>query len=130
MRAFSPIASEPRSQADATRPEDWNINTRFAYNPTVDSIRAIAPSVPAILLMFFPAILMAISVAREREIGTIINFHVTPTRRLEFLLGKAAALYRDRHAEFRHHDGDGGLAVWRPVHRATSRFWPFGALSM
>lgn len=64
------------------------ISTRFAYNPTVDSIRAIAPSVPAILLMFFPAILMAISVAREREIGTIINFQVTPTRRLEFLLGK------------------------------------------
>ena len=64
------------------------ITTRFAYNPTVDSIRAIAPSVPAILLMFFPSILMAISVAREREIGTIINFQVTPTRRLEFLLGK------------------------------------------
>ncbi len=65
-----------------------SINTRFAYNPTVDSIRAIAPSVPAILLMFFPAILMAISVAREREIGTITNFHVTPTRRFEFMIGK------------------------------------------
>ena len=75
-----------RSQADA--PASLNINTRFAYNPTVDSIRAIAPSVPAILLMFFPAILMAISVAREREIGTITNFHVTPTRRLEFMIGK------------------------------------------
>src|SRR6056297_964981 len=75
-----------RSQADA--PASLNINTRFAYNPTVDSIRAIAPSVPAILLMFFPAILMAISVAREREIGTINNFHVTPTRRLEFMIGK------------------------------------------
>lgn len=72
--------------ADAAR--GLEIVTRFAYNPTVDSIRAIAPSVPAILLMFFPAILMAISVAREREIGTIINFQVTPTRRLEFLLGK------------------------------------------
>ena len=38
--------------------------------------------------MFFPAILMAISVAREREIGTITNFHVTPTRRFEFMIGK------------------------------------------
>jgi ribosome-dependent ATPase len=31
---------------------------------------------------------MAISVAREREIGTIVNFYVTPTSRAEFLLGK------------------------------------------
>lgn len=38
--------------------------------------------------MLFPAILMAVSVVREKEIGTIANFHVTPTRRLEFLIGK------------------------------------------
>lgn len=47
-----------------------------------------APSVPAILLMLFPAILMAVSISREREIGTITNFYVTPTTRLEYLLGK------------------------------------------
>ena len=76
------------SGAEAGGAVSLNVNTRFAYNPTVDSIRAIAPSVPAILLMFFPAILMAISVAREREIGTITNFHVTPTRRFEFMVGK------------------------------------------
>ncbi|CTQ34571.1 ribosome-associated ATPase/putative transporter RbbA [Jannaschia rubra] len=65
-----------------------DVQTRWRYNPTVDSIYAIAPSVPAMLLMMFPAILMAISVAREREIGTITNFHVTPTRRVEFMGGK------------------------------------------
>lgn len=31
---------------------------------------------------------MAVSMAREKEIGTITNFYVTPTRRLEFLIGK------------------------------------------
>lgn len=46
------------------------------------------PSVPAMLLMMFLAILMAVSVAREKEIGTITNFYVTPTSRLEFLIGK------------------------------------------
>ncbi|MFP7674963.1 ribosome-associated ATPase/putative transporter RbbA [Marivita sp. S0852] len=76
--------------ARSTAPTDQglSIQTRFRYNPTVDSIYAIAPAVPAILLLMFPAILMAISVAREREIGTITNFHVTPTRRFEFLVGK------------------------------------------
>lgn len=46
------------------------------------------PSIPAMLLLLFPAILMAVSVAREKEIGTITNFYVTPTSRLEFLIGK------------------------------------------
>lgn len=65
-----------------------SVNTLFRYNPTNDSIFAIAPAVPAMLLLMLPAVLMAISVAREREIGTITNFQVTPTRRSEFLFGK------------------------------------------
>ncbi|WP_173933146.1 ribosome-associated ATPase/putative transporter RbbA [Chelativorans sp. Marseille-P2723] len=61
---------------------------RYRYNPGFESLYSMAPSIPAILLMLFPAILMAVSIAREREIGTITNFHVTPTGRLEYLLGK------------------------------------------
>ncbi|CFX19127.1 fused ribosome-associated ATPase: ATP-binding protein; ATP-binding protein; putative membrane protein [Candidatus Filomicrobium marinum] len=64
------------------------IEMRYLYNPTFESIYAIAPAVPAMLLILFPAILMAVSVVREKEIGTITNFYVTPTSRLEFLLGK------------------------------------------
>ncbi len=64
------------------------IEPRYRYNPSFESIYSMAPSVPAILLMLFPAILMAVSIAREREIGTITNFYVTPTSKLEFLLGK------------------------------------------
>jgi len=61
---------------------------RFKYNPTMENIYIIAPAMPAILLILFPSILMAVSVAREKEIGTITNFYVTPTTRLEFVLGK------------------------------------------
>lgn len=61
---------------------------RFKYNPSMENIYAMAPAMPAILLILFPAILMAVSVAREKEIGTITNFYVTPTSRLEFVLGK------------------------------------------
>src|SRR5205823_1082935 len=52
------------------------------------SIYAIVPSIPPILMILIPAILMAVSVVREKELGSIINFYVTPTTRLEFLLGK------------------------------------------
>jgi ribosome-dependent ATPase len=64
------------------------ILVRMRYNPTAESIYAIGPSIPAMLLILFPAILMAVSVAREKEIGTITNFRVTPTTRAEFLFGK------------------------------------------
>lgn len=65
-----------------------SIQVRYRYNPTNESIYAMGPAIPAMLLMMFLAILMAVSVAREKEIGTITNFYVTPTTRLEFLLGK------------------------------------------
>lgn len=64
------------------------IAPRFRYNPTLENINAIAPAIPALLLILFPALLGAISVVREKEIGTITNFYVTPATKLEFLLGK------------------------------------------
>ncbi len=64
------------------------IETRYRYNPGFESIYDMGPSIPAMLLLLFPAILMAVSVTREKEIGTITNFYVTPTSRLEFLVGK------------------------------------------
>jgi ribosome-dependent ATPase len=65
-----------------------NFQLRYIYNPTFESIYAIVPSVPALVLILIPAILMAVSIVREKELGSIINFYVTPTRRLEYLLGK------------------------------------------
>ena len=61
---------------------------RYMYNPTFESIYSIVPSVPALLLILIPSILMTISIVREKELGSIINFYVTPTGRLEYLIGK------------------------------------------
>lgn len=85
------LFSEQRSRessAVASSDPTTSILVRYRYNPTAESIYAIGPAVPAMLLMMFLAILMAVSVAREKEIGTITNFYVTPTTRLEFLIGK------------------------------------------
>jgi ribosome-dependent ATPase len=65
-----------------------DIEERFMYNATFESVYSIVPSVPALLLLLIPAILMTVSIVREKELGSIINFYVTPTRRLEYLLGK------------------------------------------
>ncbi|MCL4780931.1 MAG: ribosome-associated ATPase/putative transporter RbbA [Gammaproteobacteria bacterium] len=64
------------------------IETRFRYNPEVTSLPAMVPAVIPILLMLIPAILTALAVVREKELGSIVNLYVTPVTRLEFLLGK------------------------------------------
>ncbi len=67
-----------------------NIEVRFRYNPENRSLVAMVPAVIPLLLMLIPAMLATLSVVREKELGSIINFYVTPTTRLEFLMGKQA----------------------------------------
>lgn len=61
---------------------------RYRYNQDFRSIYAMVPAMLPLLLIFIPAILMALGVVREKELGSITNFQVTPVSRLEFLLGK------------------------------------------
>ena len=46
------------------------------------------PAVIPLLLLMLPAMLTALAVVREKELGSIINLYVTPTTRTEFMLGK------------------------------------------
>ena len=64
------------------------IEVRLKYNQNFESINAMVPSTMSMELALFPAILMALAVVREKELGSIINLYVTPVTRLEFLLGK------------------------------------------
>ncbi|MGA2842403.1 MAG: ribosome-associated ATPase/putative transporter RbbA [Steroidobacteraceae bacterium] len=64
------------------------IETRFRYNPDVKSLPAMVPAVIPLLLLMIPAMLAALSVVREKELGSIINLYVTPVTRSEFLFGK------------------------------------------
>ncbi|WP_454628532.1 ribosome-associated ATPase/putative transporter RbbA [Bradyrhizobium cenepequi] len=72
----------------AASPLPANIEVRFKYNQDFDSVYAMVPSTLAMLLALFPAILMALAVVREKELGSITNLYVTPVTRLEFLVGK------------------------------------------
>ena len=65
-----------------------DVETRYRYNPDVLSLPAMVPAVIPILLMMIPAILAALAVVREKEMGSIINLYVTPLTRTEFMLGK------------------------------------------
>lgn len=65
-----------------------SIQSRYRYNPDVESLKAMVPAVIPLLLLMLPAMLTALAVVREKELGSIINLYVTPITRTEFLLGK------------------------------------------
>ena len=77
-----------RTTGSAAAGQPATVEVRYRYNPDVRGINAFVPAAVAILLMLIPAMLTALGVVREKELGSIVNFYVTPVTRLEFLLGK------------------------------------------
>ena len=65
-----------------------DLELRYRYNQGFVSIVAMVPGVIPLLLVMLPAMLTALGVVREKELGSITNLYVTPVTRLEFLLGK------------------------------------------
>ncbi|AOZ13151.1 multidrug ABC transporter ATP-binding protein [Pseudomonas lundensis] len=80
LTALSSLAQNKQGSA--------KLETRFRYNQDVVSVNAIGPGVMALILAFIPAMLTALGIVREKELGSITNFYATPLTRLEFLLGK------------------------------------------
>ena len=77
-----------------------DIEVRFKYNQDFDSIYAMVPSSMSMLLALFPAILMALAIVREKELGSITNLYVTPVTRIEFLIGKQLPYIARRDGQF------------------------------
>lgn len=77
-----------RTSGTAPRAGLAGLEVRYRYNQDFKSLEAMVPAVISLLLMFIPALMMALGVVREKELGSITNLYVTPVTRLEFLLGK------------------------------------------
>ena len=77
-----------RSGVDLAQAQPAAIQPRYLYNQNFESIYAMVPVTIGLLLIFIPAVLTALSVVREKELGSIANLYVTPVTRTEFLLGK------------------------------------------
>jgi ribosome-dependent ATPase len=65
-----------------------SVNARALYNQSFQSVYAMVPGDVMLLLMLIPSMLTALSVVREKELGSIANFYASPATRSEFLLGK------------------------------------------
>ena len=70
------------------RRQPVNFEPRALYNQAFESVYAMVPGDIMLLLMLIPSMLTALSVVREKELGSIANFYAAPATRREFLLGK------------------------------------------
>lgn len=61
---------------------------RTWFNPRLDSLWIVVPALVGILTMFITLIIGAISLARERELGTLEQLLVTPLQPWQIMLGK------------------------------------------
>lgn len=65
-----------------------NLEVRFMYNQTFRSVNAISPGLIMVTLMLIPAMMTALAVVREKEIGSITNLASSPASVLQYVLGK------------------------------------------
>lgn len=61
---------------------------RVWYNETLESARAVVPGLVGVIMAMVAAMLTALTIARERERGTMEQLASTPVGRLEVILGK------------------------------------------
>ena len=64
------------------------VEPRLSFNQDYRSIHTFAPGVLMLSLTLVPAMLTALGVVREREMGTILNLFASPGSVSEFLIGK------------------------------------------
>jgi ribosome-dependent ATPase len=65
-----------------------SIEPRFVYNQEFKSIYAITPGCIMLTMILIPAMLTALGVVREKEIGSIVNLYASPATVGQYLLGK------------------------------------------
>jgi ABC-2 type transport system permease protein len=66
-----------------------SIEGRVWYNPSLETKNSLVPGLMVISLMFYPALLAALVLAREKERGTVFNLYCSPVSRWEVIVGKA-----------------------------------------
>jgi ABC-2 type transport system permease protein len=71
-------------------PEALEVRTRILYNPELRSANYMVPGVVVIILLMITAMLSALSIVKEKEIGTFEMLLATPIRPVELMVGKLA----------------------------------------
>lgn len=87
---WAPRLASPRSAAP-----NPTIDIQYSnwYNPRLDYKTFMVPGILGTIVSLIICFLTALSIVREREIGTIEQLNVTPVRKWQFILGKLLPLW-------------------------------------
>lgn len=66
----------------------WSIDSDIRYNPKLRFIEYVIPGIIGLILQLLTVTLMACTITREREAGTLSQLMVTSLRRTEIVIGK------------------------------------------
>jgi ABC-2 type transport system permease protein len=66
----------------------FEARTTIQYNPSLKSAYFFVPGLVALILMMISALLTSLTIAREKETGTMEQILVSPIRPLEIIIGK------------------------------------------
>src|ERR1700745_258453 len=68
--------------------EMWAVDRKLLYNPKSRVIDYVVPGIIGLILQLLTVTLMACTIARERESGTLYQLMITALRRREIVIGK------------------------------------------
>ena len=68
--------------------EPWTVQSEIRYNPGLRFIEYVTPGIIGLILQLLTVTLMACTITREREAGTLSQLMVTSLRRSEIVIGK------------------------------------------
>lgn len=88
--AHAVIQDYERSLTRETRRPPFRVETRVRYNPTLQSAYFFVPGLLAFVLTIVSALMTALSLAREKETGTMETMLVSPLRPWQVIGGKVA----------------------------------------
>ncbi len=84
----SSIIANYSSEINASTPMLIQPKVRMIYNPELRPVFVFIPGVMALVLMIVSAMLTSITLAREKELGTMELLMITPLRPITIIIGK------------------------------------------
>lgn len=92
IRSRDPVAASllERLRGPEGLPEALEVRTRVLYNPELRSANYMIPGVIVLILSVMTMMLSALSIVKEKEIGTFEMLLATPIRPVELVAGKLA----------------------------------------
>ena len=80
--------AQEQNPTDAAMPMQIAVESRMVFNPELKSAFVFVPGIMAIVLLLVSALMTSITIAREKEAGTMEVLMVSPLSQLQILFGK------------------------------------------